>query len=204
MKQPWIPGKGWITELVNKLPQDMRTKLRKLFLFRPDDVNDLYPFPRNRIKYPGVDRIQGFRYPAPGSREDVNVPQSESTDKLYDIKYYDRDTRRAPIPMYSWTPKSERVSLPPPPEPAKALGSPGNKNPAVLAYDPTGLRSAMSATNEALDKALQANMPNHLIRYEWQSREAEIIADAKAKGLPVPPGKPPRFKYPAMARQARW
>ena len=96
--------------------------------------------------------------------------------------------------MFSWTPDFKRVELPSSPEPAKALGSPGNKvgggkigelisicilcvyvhhvyymiytckcifasdslapiklkqNPAVLAYDPTGLRSAMSATNGA-------------------------------------------------------
>ena len=42
-------------------------QLRRWAVFRPDDINDLYPFPRNRISYPGVERIKGYRYPAPGS-----------------------------------------------------------------------------------------------------------------------------------------
>ena len=41
-------------------------QLRRMAVFRPDDINDLYPFPRNRISYPGVERIKGYRYPAPG------------------------------------------------------------------------------------------------------------------------------------------
>lgn len=98
-------------------------QIRKWSLFRPDDINDLYPFPRNRISYPGVDRIKGYRYPAPGygpatlvvvaalagglilciccgrrgganrNQKDVHVPQSESDDRLFDIGYYGRDTR---------------------------------------------------------------------------------------------------------------
>lgn len=35
--------------------------------------------------------------------------------------------------------------------------SKGNKNPAVLKYDPTGLRSTMSATNEEMQKSIQVN-----------------------------------------------
>lgn len=47
--------------------------------------------------------------------------------------------------------------------PIRTGSSPGNKNPAVLAYDPTGLRSSMSATWEELDKAVLLNaLPNHL------------------------------------------
>ena len=47
--------------------------------------------------------------------------------------------------------------------PIRTGSSPGNKNAAVLAYDPTGLRSTMSATWEELDKAVLINaLPNHL------------------------------------------
>lgn len=47
--------------------------------------------------------------------------------------------------------------------PIRAGQSPGNNNPAVLAYDPTGLRSTMSATWEELDKAVLKNaLPDHL------------------------------------------
>jgi hypothetical protein len=82
--------------------------------------------------------------------------------------------------------------------------SPGNKNPAVLAYDPTGLRSAMSATNQELEKALDRAMPNHNVRYAWQAEEEQIVKDCEAKGLPVPPGKRAKFAVPAMATQRRW
>eukprot|EP00611_Tribonema_gayanum_P019817 TRINITY_DN3508_c0_g1_i3.p2 TRINITY_DN3508_c0_g1~~TRINITY_DN3508_c0_g1_i3.p2 ORF type:complete len:128 (-),score=19.79 TRINITY_DN3508_c0_g1_i3:108-491(-) len=40
-------------------------------------------------------------------------------------------------------------------EPQPKKGSPGNKNPAVLRYDPTGLRSTMSATWAETDKSLE-------------------------------------------------
>ena len=47
--------------------------------------------------------------------------------------------------------------------PIRAGQSPGNNNPAVLAYDATGLRSTMSATWAELDKAVLKNaLPNHL------------------------------------------
>lgn len=47
-------------------PSKTHKQLRRMAVFRPDDINDLYPFPRNRISYPGVERIKGYRYPAPG------------------------------------------------------------------------------------------------------------------------------------------
>lgn len=201
----WFPGtSGWVHEVLNKLPVNMRTKLRSLALFRPDDINDLYPFPRNRISYPGVERIKGFRYPAPGSRGKVNVPQSESDDRLYDIKYFDHDTRRRPQEIYSWTPDFKRVAQAESPEPAKLMGSPGNKNPAVLAYDPTGLRSAMSATNQELQKALDKAMPDHQVQYAWQGDEEAIIKKCEVNGLPVPPGKRAKFNIPVMSLQKRW
>lgn len=47
--------------------------------------------------------------------------------------------------------------------PIRTNQSPGNKNAAVLEYDPTGLRSTMSATWAALDKAVVENAaPDHL------------------------------------------
>jgi len=40
-----------------------------------------------------VERIKGFRYPAPGSRPHANIPIRESEDGVYDVKYYSRDPR---------------------------------------------------------------------------------------------------------------
>ena len=44
-----------------------------------------------------VDRIQGFRYPAPGSRHGARIPIRETVDDVYDIKEYTRDPRNLPI-----------------------------------------------------------------------------------------------------------
>jgi hypothetical protein len=96
---------------------------------------------------PGVDRIQGYRYPAPSSREKAHIPTS-SPEKTYDIGYFKRDTSDV-------TPKAEIMTAPryeglvpaakdtagaqPPAleegEAALPRGSPGNKvrwNPEAL------------------------------------------------------------------------
>ncbi|CAN0038491.1 unnamed protein product [Sphacelaria rigidula] len=65
----------------------------------------------------------------------------------------------------------------------------GNKNPAVLRYDPSGLRSAMSATNEARDASIQRFMPDHNVRPSWVDDGVDLVQEAKEKGLPPPPGK---------------
>ncbi|CAN0355403.1 unnamed protein product, partial [Ectocarpus sp. 13 AM-2016] len=75
----------------------------------------------------------------------------DNPDLQYDIGYFKRDTRRAPRQIHSYVAPSlrmladERVKV----GPEDPAPSQGNKNPAVLKYDPTGLRSTMSATNEA-------------------------------------------------------
>ena len=47
--------------------------------------------------------------------------------------------------------------------PIRLNQSPGTKNAAVMEYDPSGLRSTMTATWGALDKAVIANAaPDHL------------------------------------------
>ena len=79
----------------------------------------------------------------------------ESDDELYEVNYYTKDTRRAPKVVYVTA--NERLNLQLPTEAPALLGSPGN-NPDIAGpggakdvhrYDPSGLRSAMSATNGA-------------------------------------------------------
>jgi hypothetical protein len=41
----------------------------------------------------GVDRIKGFRYPAPGSRTGARIPTVASADEIYDNNFYSRDPR---------------------------------------------------------------------------------------------------------------
>ena len=52
------------------------------------------------------------------------------------------------------------------------LGSPGNHYTAatVKAYDPTGLRSAMTATHAEMYKSIQSHMPNHNVSYAWEDQ----------------------------------
>lgn len=67
----------------------------------------------------------------------------------------------------------------------------GNKNPAVMLYDPSGLRSTMSANWPALDAAVQKYAkPNHLPSPEWINSLAAIEAEAEKKGIPVALGRP--------------
>ena len=85
------------------------------------------------------------------------------------------------------------------------VGSPGNKNPAVLAYDPSGLRSSMSATWSAMDKAvaLRAN-PNHLPTPSWWNDLAEIEADCERKGIPYVAGRRPKLSASSNYNEVRW
>jgi len=166
--------------------------------------------------YPGVDRIKGYRNPAPGSRPAPVIPRFESSDQVFDTKYYTRDTRRAERTTYVITAKKYLDA-----EQLKLLAESGDEevaptergsdarfgNPAVLSYDPTGLRSAMTATHEELDKALEAAMPDHLVQPEWAKKDEvmdEIMAKYKSDGTFPVPGRPFPWKIPACAKVASW
>ncbi|CAM9802296.1 unnamed protein product, partial [Choristocarpus tenellus] len=91
--------------------------------------------------------------------------------------------------------------------------SQGNKNPAVLKYDPTGLRSTMSASTEEMEKSIQARMqlgcagkymPNHLIRPAWEGEEADIMKEMELKGLPPVPGRVLKIDVPKKVFIATW
>jgi hypothetical protein len=43
-----------------------RVQLKNLFFYRPNDTHDLHQIPPANTKMPGVERIMGYRYPAPG------------------------------------------------------------------------------------------------------------------------------------------
>lgn len=59
------------------------------------------------------------------------------------------------------------------------------QNPAVMAYDPTGLRTTMTASWESLEKELQKSAPTQLVHSFWQNQEEQIIAECEAKGACV-------------------
>merc|ERR1719181_2157907 len=79
--------------LLRKLiPQSIQEQLKEYFLFRPNDPHDLHQTPNANVKMPSVPRIQGYRYPAPGSTAHARIPVEEDEDKKFDIKYFSRNT----------------------------------------------------------------------------------------------------------------
>ncbi|CAN0218726.1 unnamed protein product, partial [Discosporangium mesarthrocarpum] len=140
--------------------------IRKIWEFKPEDPHRNWQVPPADTKLPGVDHIQGYRYPAPNSRPMANVPNSDDPDALYDTGYFKKDTRRAPRNITSYTApaleglvgqqeKKARAKLAAAAPADAIIPSKGNKNPAVLKYDPTGLRATMSASQEEMDKSIQ-------------------------------------------------
>ncbi|RLN87761.1 hypothetical protein BBJ28_00016011, partial [Nothophytophthora sp. Chile5] len=162
-------------EYQNLLPADLRNKLRKLLVFTEATGT------KQVNQSPAVS--QGYRYPSPDKQaEGTFVPSSESKDSIYNTNYYTRDIRRMQFPIEVGVHPSiaveQRAEIP---ADAKR-GSPGNKNPAVLRYDPTGTRSAMSTTHEARDKLIMQHLSTHNVRFEWEgAAEEEIMAETEAK-----------------------
>jgi len=98
---------------------------------------------------------------------------TESPGRTYNIQYYTRDSRRnfdarLNVPIEDSFQGEARKLLPQvrlvdKPE----QGSPGQKNPDVFRYDPSGSRSAMTANWEALQKGLAASRPSQLPMPSW-------------------------------------
>lgn len=83
-------------------------------------------------------------------------------------------------------------------------GSPGFKNVAVARYDPSGLRSAMTATWKELDAALAVSAtPDHLPRAVWEKDYDKLLEEWEKKGIPPRLGK--RYAAKAMTPiKATW
>ncbi|TMW58239.1 hypothetical protein Poli38472_011827 [Pythium oligandrum] len=191
----WQPFKPF--KYADLLPPQLRQKLRELLVFT-EATGSSQPG-----QIPTAE--QKYRYPSPTSQPgSAHVPSSDGKERVYNIQYYTRDIRRMPFPTeVGMHPSLGYV------EPAKlpegvSRGSPGNKNPAVLAYDPTGTRSAMSTTHEARDKLIIQNMSTHNVRMAWEAQEEEILKECEAKGIPPVPGRPFEWDMPDVARVNRW
>jgi len=79
------------------------------------------------------------------------------------------------------------------------------KIPAVAQYDPSGLRSTMTANWPALEKSLAENaVPDHLPLPEWFSQISEIHKECDRKGIPHLIGKPYAQNRPASYTKIKW
>ena len=142
-----------------------------------------------------VDAKSSYRTPSPMMREAPQIPNVPSTDRIYDNNHYKRDTVRNPEPPAVFIVESNApICIEAPPQVLETGGSPGNNNPAVLRYDPSGLRSTMSATQSALDESLQAHAPDHQPTPLWAKDADKIIEDLESKGLPMTAGNPIRWR----------
>jgi len=131
-----------------------------LFSFAPHDPNKLWQvLPQRAVYNEGIERIKGFRYPSPGSMAPIaRIPVRESEDETYNIQHYTRDPRNWPINGETGVNSSKgpveinlNVAV------SKDGGSRPDGNPAVLAYDSTGLRSARSASWGSFDEVISAH-----------------------------------------------
>ncbi|GBG24410.1 Hypothetical Protein FCC1311_006282 [Hondaea fermentalgiana] len=173
-------------------------KVKEFFMFAPNR-SSYETFPDSKKSKIG----KGYRYPSPGTQsQGAFTPIKENDEDPYDTNYYTRDTaRNMQEPLYIHNDKAAQLHLPKAGEEPPRSGSPGNKNPAVLRYDPSGTRSAMASTWEGLDSKLKENLPIHLPMAwsEWEN--IDVVAEAKAKGIPPPPGKPAPWTGPTKEVQ---
>eukprot|EP01041_Mallomonas_annulata_P008136 gene8136-16723_t len=170
------------------LPKNLYDRIRSFLLYAPTDYSMLWQVPPQMHVGNEVERIKGYRYPAPGSRVGASVPVRESPDHVFDIKHYGRDYRNLPSGNEIFINSSTKPTLSAPVVPK--IGSPGQKNPAVALYDPSGLRTTMTANWPALEKSLAENAtPNHLVKPEWENHLAEIWEECDRKGIPRAPGR---------------
>jgi len=179
-------------------------RLKEFLQFRPEDPGGLLQvLPQREANVSGVERIKGYRYPAPGSRTGARVPVRDSAEEVYDIKHYSRDPRNVKPDEETFINSAAKPVLLAPSVPK--IGSPGNKNPAVLRYDPSGLRSSMSANWAALDASLEKHAkPNHLPAPAWFKDLKAIEEECEKKGIPYVPGRRFVGKSSVNYNAVRW
>jgi len=173
-------------------------RVKKLFIFHTEGETGFKVYPTKG----GKGRIAGYRYPSPGSAsEGANIPSLNEGEDPYNTQYYTRDTtaHKKDIFVISSKTLSEGTVIS-----ESKLGSPGNKNPAVLKYDPTGTRSAMTTTWEALDAELAKHQPNHLPTPCWELDGIDVAAECERKGIPPQPGKPRKWIVPKEMYDDKW
>ena len=97
----------------------------------------------------------------PGSQPQARIPSTSGPRLTYNVQYYSHDTRRLMAPRefeFAASKAQEALSKPAPAQ----LGSLGGRNPDVVRYDQSGLRTAMTTNWTALNKAIAKAQPNHL------------------------------------------
>lgn len=183
------------------LPPSAYQKVRQAFLFRPEDPNMMHQMLPPRFNPTSVDRIQGFRFPSPGSRIGARVPIVENSDQIYDTNQYVRDPsnikRQEEILVNSHKPVE--MLLDPP-----RVHSQNKRKINKLVYDESGLRTTKTANWDDLEAALKAIEPNHLPQAEWYDDMEAIYAECDRKGIPYVPGRKFKAAMSDNFNKVRW
>ncbi len=177
-----MPWNGWFTSfLANTMGASNFEKLRRAVVFAPDDIHNLEQIPKPNTKVPLTEDgklTHMFRYPSPGSQSGkIRQPTVDDGEDPYNVTYHARDTRRRyDDPAYPDEHLEEiKLALMPPDDEAvkEAMAkleagptsSPGNSGRFATGpsdFDPSGLRATMSTNHAAVQKSLDAHMPNHV------------------------------------------
>ena len=77
--------------LQSMMPKNLYTKAKSMLVFRPEDPINLWQATPRFETGSKVERIVGYRYPAPGSAHLSRVPVRDSEDAVYNITNYPRN-----------------------------------------------------------------------------------------------------------------
>ncbi len=178
-----------------------------MLVYAPNDPHNLLQQWPQKMSNFGVDRIEGYRFPAPGSRPEAYVPTRDNDDEIFDVKHYPNDPRNLKSTNHTYINGKEKPTLIDANSHISRRGSQNRPvNAAVKAYDPSGLRATTTATWAEMDKALAANAaPNHLVRYEWENDVEELRKECERKGIPYFEGRPMKWKQvPENFNKLKW
>eukprot|EP01031_Cornospumella_fuschlensis_P027031 gene27031-32664_t len=192
------------TVLKKLVPAPIYQRVREALLFRPEDPNNLHQMPPQRkVANNGVTRIQGFRYPSPGSQGQVSIPLRNSVDDVYDITHYTMDHRNAQaktVVSLGTSRGDVDVDLT---EPHPVTH--GKRKISLLDYDARGLRTTKTTTWEAAEAALaQRAKPSHLPLPEWLAEIQAVDAEREQRGLPPAVGRRQRMAGSGNFNHVRW
>jgi hypothetical protein len=178
-----------VTDFIKKfVPKQVWEKARNAVLYRAEDPNQMMQVMPQKMNTTGVERIQGYRFPAPGSRAGAHVPEVENEDDIYDIGFSKRNNLLVNRGD-SYTINSSKGPVTVDMDKPRPLTH-GKRKITLLPYDPSGLRTTKTITWESLDKVLAKNAaPDHLPKPAWWADRFEMVRIAEAKGLPTPMGK---------------
>ena len=72
------------------LPKNVYSKMKEMLVYRPNDpINLLQQTPQFKTNAT-VERIKGYRFPAPGSTHIASSPMRDDEDSVYDTMHYPR------------------------------------------------------------------------------------------------------------------